>query len=268
MRIFLIVLFVATLTLLGLLAKNFFQTPTQLKQISNSLPTLLPTPSPSPTPNPFDYTLVFVGDSLTQYLGNFDELKDYLNKAIPNKTFLMLNYGFGATNILSVPERIEKETQYGRTFQPINNIDFDLIFIESFGHNPLSQFPLEEGLKKQTEALDQIVESITKKHPKESIVFVATIAPNRDNYAKGAVDLSTQKRREWADERIAYIKNHIEYAKLHNIPVVNIFEKSMLQGTGQLKYINQADGIHPSPTGIYLISQEIANFIKTSNLLH
>lgn len=211
--------------------------------------------------------VVFVGDSLTEYLGNFDELRGYLKDYYPNRKFLLLNYGFSSTNILSVPKRLEKDSAHsGRIFQAINDIPFDLVLLESFGNNPLSEYPLEEGLKLQDEALDKIVASILKKHPKSSIIFVATIAPNKDRYAEGAVNLTTEKRQEWAAERVAYIKNHIKYAKLHNIPLINIYEKSLDQnGTGNIDYLNSNDFIHPSPTGIYFISAEIAKFLHQNN---
>lgn len=214
-------------------------------------------------------TLVFVGDSLTEYLGNFDELQRYLKNYYPNKKFLLLNYGFSATNILSVQERLEKDsTHSGRIFQAINNIPFDLILIESFGHNPLSDHPLEEGLKLQNEALDKIVSTIASKHPSSSIIFIATIAPNKDRYGEGVVNLTTDKRRQWAEERGAYIKNHIAYAKSHNIPLINIYEASLdKDGNGNIDYINTNDFIHPSPTGIYFISEQIAKFLYKNKLL-
>lgn len=216
-----------------------------------------------------DHTLVFLGDSMTEYLGNFDELRKYLRDYLPNKTFLLLNYGFSATNILSALDRIEKDSVHaGRVFQPINNIPFDLIFIESFGHNPLSEYPLEEGLQKQTAALSKIIASLTQTHPKSSIVFVATIAPNLTRYGEGIVNLSPEKRQLWAKERMAYINNHIAFAKERKIPLINIFEKSLDKtGGGSIDYINTKDFIHPSPTGIYFISVEIAKFIYDQKLL-
>ena len=79
---------------------------------------------------PGNATIVFVGDSMTEYLGNFDELRAYLKNYYPAKRFLLLNYGFSATNILSVGERLEKNSNHsGRDFQAINNIPFDLIII-------------------------------------------------------------------------------------------------------------------------------------------
>lgn len=213
-------------------------------------------------------TFVFVGDSMTEYLGNFDELKGYLKKYYPSNSFLLLNYGFSSTNILSVQDRLEKESSHsGRAFQAISDIPFDLIFIESFGHNPLSAYPLKEGLKLQDQALDKIVKIILQKHPKTSIVFIATISPHKERYAEGVVNLTTDKRKEWAQERIAYIKNHIKYAKSHKIPLINIFEKSLdKDGSGNIDYVNTNDFIHPSPTGIYFISEQIANFLNENNL--
>ncbi len=217
----------------------------------------------------FDNTLVFVGDSMTEYLGNMEELNYFLKKYYPQKNILLLNYGYSATNILSLQDRLEKDsTHSGRIYQAMNDINFDYIFIESFGNNPLSDFPLDEGLKKQTETLDKAIESITKKHPKSSIIFIATISPNSKYYGKGSVDLSLEERKKWSDERSEYIKNHIKYAKDHNIPVIDIYEKSKnWSGDGSLKYLSKEDYIHPSVVGIYFIDDQIAKFINQLNLL-
>ncbi len=199
---------------------------------------------------------------MTEYLGNFDELRSYLKDDFPGKNFLLLNYGYGSSNILSVQERLNKETVHGRKFQPIMDIPFNLIFIESFGNNPLSQYPLAEGLKKQTEALDQIVTTITQKQPKSRIVFIATIAPT-GAIGQGNIILTKEKRQQWAAERSAYIQNHINYAKSHQIPIIDIYHQSLdTSGNPNIIYLNDQDFIHPSPTGLYFISDQIAQFIK------
>lgn len=212
-----------------------------------------------------DYTIVLVGDSMTEYLGNSDELRSYLKNYYPDKTFEILNYGFGSTNILSVEKRLKEETFHTRSFKAILDLDFDLILLESFGHNPLSEYPLEEGLQKQNQALDIILQSITEKKPNSKIVFAATISPNKYAYGRGVVELSDEERIKWAEERVAYIKNHIKYATSHNIPLINIFEKSLDEGgNGNTDYISNADYIHPSPQGVYFISEQIAKFISES----
>jgi lysophospholipase L1-like esterase len=217
---------------------------------------------------PDDLTIVMVGDSMTEVLGNSDELRSYLAEYYPKKSVEVLNYGYGSTNILSAYERITQETNHGRIFRPVTNIDYDLLILESFGHNPLSEFPLEEGLKRQNQALDQIITTLQQAHPNAKLVFLATIAPNTRNYAKNQVELSGEGRRKWADERKAYIENHIKYAQSHQIPVIDVYHKSMdAQGDGKLIYISDRDYIHPSPLGVLLISKEIADFIHNNNLM-
>lgn len=217
---------------------------------------------------PDDFTIVLVGDSMTERLGNSDELRANLKKYYPEKSVEVLNYGFGSTNILSVEKRLTEKTFYHREFRPVLDIAFDVLILESFGNNPLSELALEQGLKKQTETLDRIVELVKKENPRSRIVFLATIAPNKFMFGKGAVDLSDQDRVRWVNERNAYIKNHIDYAKSHNIPLVNAFENSLTKDvTGQADFLSRDDFIHPSPKGIIFISKQIADFLYESKLL-
>lgn len=245
---------------------NFFK-----KESNNSnFAPVLSTPTPSPIvlkeALPRDaYTIIMVGDSMTESLGpNTDKLREYLKIHYPNKVFGIYNLAQGSTNLLTVQEILDKDILPSR--------EFEVILIESFGYNPLSDLSLEEGLKKQTGLLEKAVNSIRQAKSKAKvnsiIVFVATIAPNREKYGEGAVDLSPEERAKWADERSAYIKNHIEYAKKHDIPLINIYEKSLnAEGTGNLDYIKGDTFIHPSEKGIELISCEIADFLFTSRIL-
>lgn len=217
---------------------------------------------------PQDYTLVLVGDSMTEYLGNSDELKAFLKEYYPEKSFEVLNYGFGGTNILTLQDRLTKKTFYHREFRPITEIDFDVILIESFGNNPLSQYPLKGGLKKQEEALKKAVETIKKENPKAKIVFIATIAPSEAHYARGSRELSDEERKKWAKERIEYMLNHIKFARRNNIPIINILNESLKDGDANLDYLSKTDYIHPSPNGVIFISQKIADFIFNNNILY
>lgn len=229
---------------------------------------LLPPPSPSPIilteALPADaYTILLVGDSMTAALGpNTDKLREYLKGYYGEKPFGIFNLSEGSTSILSLDERLDD----------ILGRESEVIILESFGYNPLSDLPLERGLKKQNVQLSKIVARIRTEKQKAKvntiIVFLATIAPNNENYGKGAVDLSPEKRKEWADERSAYIQNHIKYAKDHNIPLINVYEKSLNdKGTGDIQYIEGATFIHPNAQGIELISREIADFLFNNKIL-
>lgn len=209
------------------------------------------------------YTAVLVGDSMTDYLGSGDEIRKNLKNYYPNKEIEIKNFSIGSTNILTLPDRLDKVTNYnGAISQPILLTKFDLIIIESFGNNPLSQYSLDDGLKKHNEILDKIQLMIKQAEPQAMIIFMATIAPSHDRYAEGTVNLTSEERRKWAKERVSYIKNHIDYAKSHKIPIINIYDKSLdSSGWGNIDFIDSHDFIHPSPTGIHFINREIAEFI-------
>ncbi len=220
-----------------------------------------------------EYSIVMIGDSMTHALGPhggpFNEKINELYK--PHDHGIVIdNYASGSTNILTIDKAMNTKTTFAEyTFEPLLSRQFDLILIESFGYNPLSQFGVEKGIKKQNEELDKLMKTLIRTHPKSAIFFVATIAPNKANYGKIANPNDTSDgRAKQAEERIAYIKNHIEYAKSLNIPVINIFEKSLTpEGDGNLEYINPDDYIHPSAVGIELIGQELASFIYESQIL-
>lgn len=242
------------------------RTPVPVPKIYKPIDHYLPPQIPD---NP-SYTLIFVGDSMTESLGeNSDDLRIDLKKYYPAKDFGLFNYGFGSSNILSVEDRLNHDSSYlGKSYPAILGRYFDIIFIESFGNNPLSQFPLDQGLMQQTAALDHLVAELADTHPQSLIVFIATIAPSQALYGKGVVDLSVLARNQWANERRAYIENHINYALNHNIPLINVYEKSQdKNGLTITKYLNPDNFIHPSRAGVSLISQTIADFLFNNKIL-
>ena len=253
---------------------------TIINPVSKSTPTLIPKKD-----EPFGkydapkigdkrvYTIVMLGDSMTHALGpHGGEFSERINEQYKPQGHEVIidNYASGSTNILSLQEAYtEKTKSWDVIFDPLLERDFDMILVESFGYNPLSQYGLENGIKKQNEELDKMMKKLTAEWPNALIVFVATISPNRQYYSLSVdPDKFQSEREQLADERIAYIKNHIEYAKNHNIPLINIFEKSLTpQGDGNLEYINPSDYIHPSAVGIEFIGQELANFIYINKIL-
>lgn len=240
-----------------------------------------------PTPTPFvfrnyilpkiekkaQYNIVMIGDSMTHALGprggTFNTFINDLYK--PDHIGILIdNYGMGSTSILTIHDAMTTKTTYwDSTFEPLLSRQFDLILIESFGYNPLSQFPLAEGLKKQTQILDETMKTLITTHPQAIIVFVATIAPNKETYAlKELPNLTAADRILEVEERISYIRNHIDFAKSHNIPLIDIYDKSLTaSGDGDLSLINPNDNIHPSFKGVDFIGHELANFIYNNQLL-
>lgn len=219
------------------------------------------------------YTIVMVGDSMTNALGphggTFNTFINALYKP-DNIGILVDNYGMSSTSILTINKAMTTTTTYwDSTFPPLLSRPFDLILIESFGYNPLSQFPLTEGLAKQTQILTDTMTTLITTHPQAAVVFVATIAPNKETYAlKELPNLTAADRLLEVEERTAYIKNHISFAQSHQIPLIDIYDKSLTaSGDGDLSLINPDDNIHPSFKGVDFIGHELANYIYDNQIL-
>lgn len=243
--------------------------------LTSKLPQLIPTATPYQFPykNPVipknqSYRIVIVGDSIVASLGlNANVLRLQLKDLYPDSEFVTYNYGYPATNVLTLPDRLTKQTNSGTADNPpILKQGFELIIIESFGYNPLSELPLAEGLKKQNEILEQSVALILKEKPNAALAFMTPIALSYKNYARGTYDLSAAQRKSWVDERVAYIQNHKKFAEEKGIPVIDVFSAS-LKSNGEVdeSYISD-DFIHPSVKGINLISKTIADYIFTNKI--
>ncbi|HSW47562.1 MAG TPA: SGNH/GDSL hydrolase family protein [Candidatus Saccharimonadales bacterium] len=248
-------------------------------------PTVNLTPTPTPEPElPFrkyeapqiekkrEYTIVMIGDSMTHALGpHGGKFYEDINKLYKDSGhgILVDNYAIPSTNILQLDHVINTKTKVDdATFDPLFSRKFDLILIESFAYNPLSQFGITGGIKRQNHELDKLMEILRTSHSDSGIMFVATIAPNKESFSKKVhPDIKESESTELADERIAYLKNHIKYAEDHGIPLANIYEKSLTKsGDGNLDYINPDDDIHPSAVGLEFIGRELAKDIYDNNI--
>lgn len=270
-------LLVGLLVLLGSIYFFYDQAKLKVPEISNLVTQNISTPTPfnpfpyqRPTiPNKASYITFLVGDSMVKALGkNANQLRLDLIKYYPGHEFVNYNYGFGATDILSLPKRVNEQTvDDGENYPPILKEYFDLIIIESFAYNSLSDLSIQEGLQKQTETLDNVIKQIIKAHPNSVVAIMVTIAPSKEHFAQGVYDLKSEERQRWAEERISYIDNAINFARERNLPLINVYEKSLMEnGKANLKYINPSDFIHPSDEGLRLISQTIADYIYENKI--
>lgn len=231
----------------------------EIINIPNSTPTTYQFPYKNPIiPKNKSYRTVLIGDSIVASLGpNANNLRLDLIKHYPGNEFVNYNYGYPSTNILSLYDRLQNT---------ILKQGFDLIIIESFGNNPLSEYPLSEGLQKQNDELKKSVDLILKTNPNAALAFMTPIALDPLTYAKSTRNLSQIVRKQWVDERVAYIDNHRRFAENLGIPVIDVYKVSLKKdGTVDRSYISD-DYIHPSAKGIELISSTIADYIFNSKI--
>ena len=262
---------IVLISIFALIALYFIYSHKTKNIVQNIIP--LATPYQFPYKNPAipknqSYRIILVGDSIVNTLGvNANTLRLDLIKYYPDSEFVTYNYGYPSTNVLSLYKRLtEKTVDSGSDHQAILTQEFELIIIESFGYNPLSQFPLAEGLQKQNEELEKSVREILSQKPNVSLAFLTPIAPDPVNFARGNRDLSPEVRKQWVEERIAYINNHKKFAEEKGIPVIDVY-KASLKPNGEVDrtYISD-DFIHPSKKGVELISQTIADYIFNNKI--
>lgn len=216
------------------------------------------------------YDIYLLGDSMMNAFGpRGGQFNEILSKANPGTFFEISNYAQANQSILLLPARLREPVQADTDLllKPIIEGDPDLIIIESFGYNPLSQFGTTEGLKKQEEVLTEVMTTLTNRFPNTAIMFLATIAPDKKTYGKNISHASADGRWAQAEERIEYITNHIDYALTHNIPLINAYEASLDgEGDGDTKYINPDDNIHPSAEGLAHMARVMTKRIEEENI--
>lgn len=243
---------------------------------------MTPMPTPAPTPYVFTqyhnplipkkdhYTIFFVGDSMTEAMGPHPSLfSDLINAAYPTTRFVIDNYSVGGQNVTSLSQLLNtpKEFPNGMEKEALKR-DFDILVIESFGHNPLSDFELTEGLSLQDRLLTKMMTTITRDHPQAVVIFLATIGPSDERYGDGLLNLTPELKAGYVRERKAYIENHIAYAQKHGIPLLNLYASGReADGTVKLSYLRESDHLHPSQEGIEWIQSELAKFVIENGFL-
>jgi len=251
----------------------YFWMSAQPKFVAESEP---PPLSPSPTPFIFQrYStptleknrgvhIFLVGDSMTDGMGPHPFiLSQKLNEAYPDTGFVIDNYSKGSRNLEELEKLLTTDSVIDGKDEPAAlERPVDILIIESFGQNPLSHLPLNEGLKKQEEILTTVMTKVVKEHPSTVVIFLATIGPDPVKFADGLLNLPAGLKEGYVRERQAYIENHIAYAKDHNIPLINLYEKSKTaDGRVNLNYLRTSDYLHPSQEGVDWMQREIAQFI-------
>lgn len=217
------------------------------------------------------YNIFLIGDSMTAALGPrggiFTEL---ISKEYPDNFFEVSNYAKGGQNVEEMSGRLNEpfEAAKDAKFKPIMQGNPDIIIIESFGYNPLSEDGIKVGMEKQRTVMAEMFSTLEKRFPNTVIMFMATIAPDKKTYAQSLNHTRDGEGWAQAEERIGYITNHIDYALENNIPLINVYQESLDElGDGDTKYINPDDDIHPSAEGLALIARVMTRRIKEEKII-
>lgn len=238
---------------------------------STVTPAIELTPTMSPAVNTKkhknNYTIALLGDSMFDTAGiGYPQLVAKLKSLFPEINFNILNYGVGARDLEYGLYRLTNDYEYlGENIPSLLSQNLDIIIIESFAYNHWSKS--QSDLDREWLTLAKIVDEVKSKSAAK-IVFLATIAPNREVYGKGIKDINwtEEERKENSETVKMYLQNHINFANSQKIPLIDIYHQTMdSNGEGKIEYINHDDFLHPSPEGHELVASEIAKWL-TENL--
>jgi len=211
--------------------------------------------------------IVLYGDSMTEYLRAPPRvLTEQLQRRDPRRSFEAFNFGVGATRAELVLYRLLNEYWHGRQrMLPLSVLLPDVIVFESCaGNNGMDR---EDGLKNFSNIWDQIIAACRAHAPAAHIITHLSIAssPQVPDEKANRLFFRAQPeifayRHHW---RTVYQEAFAKWALQNGLTFVDVrshvleMEKT---GTPRQNWI-AADGVHPNPTGVELISAMLADAI-------
>ena len=224
-------------------------------------PTLTPTLTPPSFVKKASYTIAIFGDSMVDTMGeNLEYLQKIFANKYPQTKFNLYNYGIGGQNIEQGLARFESSfVNRERNFPPIPALVPDVLIIGSFSYNP---FSTHDRNRHYSLLRDLIAKAM---NVSSDIYLLAEIAPLKTGFGQGknGVNMEESVASEQAAHIIEQLDNVINLSKAENIPLINVYYASRLDGSyGDPYFVNKDDGIHPSVAGHSFTAELIAEKIK------
>lgn len=203
------------------------------------------------------------GDSMTEYLHQPPRaLAEHLARLQPPVDAQLFNYGVGATRAELVLYRLRYEYWHGRQrMQPLPVLLPDILVLESCAFNNSND--QEAGLRNFTHVWDQIIATCRELAPQAHVLLYLTIAPiaavpdeRANRLFFGALPEIFALRHHW---RSVYQRTFAQWAARQGLPLVDVRQHVLdMHAQTPIQHWVAADGVHPNPTGVDLISARIA----------
>ena len=219
------------------------------------------TATPAALPKKKSYSVVLIGDSMIDTMGeNVDYLDKSLKERYPQTRFTLYNYGIGGQNVQQGLDRFDSNFTYStRNFPPIPQVHPDIIIIGSFAYNPFTPYDRD----KHWITLKQLINKA--KEVSSSVYILAEIAPLKENFGKGphGVNWPSEMTVTVAREITELLDNAVALGGELGVPVINMYYSTQAFGNyGSGAYTNTDDGIHPSIAGHTFMADMIAKTLK------
>lgn len=219
-------------------------------------PTLAPTLTPTLTLTPTSfvvlkkasYSIAIFGDSMVDTMGeNLEYLQKQLSIKYPATKFNLYNYGIGGQNVEQGLGRFDSVfVNRERRYPPLPALTPDVLIIGSFAYNP---FSIHDRNKHYTLYKELVIKA---RSMSSRVYLLAEIAPLKIGFGKGknGVNMLQDAASEQAMHIIEQLDDVINLSKAENIPLINVYYNSRIDGSyGNPYFVNKDDGIHPSVAG-------------------
>lgn len=235
-------------------------------------PTLTPSPQPTQlvemiTPEPIrlsknSYSIAIIGDSMVDTMGErLEYLEHALKKKYPNVNFTLYNFGQGAQNVEDGLARLHNRLDHqDRRYPSLDEIKPDVLIVGSFSYNPFSPHDPERYKSSLSRFINEA------KTISGQTYVLAEIAPLKVGFGKGpgGVNWDDNTSYQQATKIIEQMETAIAVSQSESLPLINAFNPSQAGGdkSGNPKYVNSNDGIHPSVLGHEFMADIIANSLR------
>jgi len=243
-------------------------------------PTVLP--SPTPTQQPIQivevtpvgaqpetvklakdtYSVAIIGDSMVDTMGErLEYLEHALKRKYPQTNFTLYNYGRGAQNVEEGLARLHSaHDNQDRHYPPLDDVKPDILIVGSFAYNPFSPHDIDRYRSNMTKFIQEA--KLLSNH----VYVLAEIAPLKVGFGKGpgGVNWDDETSYQQATKIIEQMENEISISQSEALPLINTFNPSQVAAdkSGNPKYVNSNDGIHPSVAGHEFMAEIITNTIR------
>jgi lysophospholipase L1-like esterase len=214
--------------------------------------------------------VILYGDSMTEYLHQPPRmLTDALQVLHPGHVYEISNWAIGGTRAELVLYRMLYEFWHGRQrMLPLIQSQPDIVVIESCAFNNANDH--EEGLANFRQIWDQILVACREHAPNARIITYLTIGSSpmvpeeRSNrlFFHALPDVFAL-RHKWREIYQDAFEQWVTEAGVECVNVRNEVKRQEALGVSREHWIS-ADGVHPNPAGVELISQKLATAIVGS----
>ncbi len=214
--------------------------------------------------------ILLYGDSMTEYLHRPPRmLTEALQALQPDQAYEISNWAIGGTRAELVLYRLLYEFWHGRErMLPLTQSRPDILVIESCAFNNAND--QQEGINNFKHIWDQIIKVCRDHAPQARLITYLTIGSSptvpeerANRLFFHALPEIFELRHKW---REIYQDAFEQWAAQAGIECVNVRKEVKRQealGVPREHWIS-ADGVHPNPNGVELISQKIAAAIVGS----